>query len=378
MSSVPRLASTILLLCKAPLDGLRPCGRVAAAATPNDIEVLMVKRHAKARVMPNLYVFPGGGVDAADYTAAQSFLQSNHSSTKFGTTARLGTAELAAWASRVAALRELAEEVGCVLQKDQLITSVADWEQHQKSVPRGSNGESSSSKHSSDAGRGKLPYSCYDVDAAQQLHAVGRWVTPRFAAHRYDTYFFAAVVSGAIGRPGDGAAGIVEATRAIMSPQQLRLKEQLSEVSSAEWLRPLVALRRHEDPSDSFSLAPPTYLLLHALAAEESLKKLTQSWNAAPLPTMPAVEGGLLSKLPVALPSVEPLATCLPGGSVIEHFFLPQKYFAVPGWAIPRGRYTFPLEMYGARHHTVQLHVGESEVEAAAADQSQQVKPLNH
>lgn len=77
-------------------------------------QVLMGQRGAKAVFMPNKFVFPGGAVDAADYTAAPveidhktSALLSQHSPTG------------AAQALCTAALRELWEETGLTLKPSQ-------------------------------------------------------------------------------------------------------------------------------------------------------------------------------------------------------------------------------------------------------------------
>jgi 8-oxo-dGTP pyrophosphatase MutT (NUDIX family) len=75
------------------------------------MRLLMARRNAKHRFMPNVLVFPGGAVDEADYTARVA------SPLKPDVQARLerGVEPRLARALAVAAARELTEEVGLSL-----------------------------------------------------------------------------------------------------------------------------------------------------------------------------------------------------------------------------------------------------------------------
>jgi 8-oxo-dGTP pyrophosphatase MutT (NUDIX family) len=87
--SDPRPAASIVLL--------RRGGKHAQRA----LEVLMLKRSAEARFMPNVWVFPGGSVDAAD-----------------------GEGEAGC---RACAVRELSEEAGVELPVDEELVLFARW-----------------------------------------------------------------------------------------------------------------------------------------------------------------------------------------------------------------------------------------------------------
>src|SRR3954452_149855 len=83
--TTPRLAATIILL------------RGAAQA----LEVLLVRRTPQARFMGGVWVFPGGAVDAAE-----------------------GEGDAA---HRVAAVRELSEEAGIVLDDPGMLAKFSRW-----------------------------------------------------------------------------------------------------------------------------------------------------------------------------------------------------------------------------------------------------------
>lgn len=87
--SEPRPAASIVLL--------RRGGKHAQRA----LEVLLLKRSAEARFMPNVWVFPGGSVDAAD-----------------------GEGEAGC---RVCAVRELAEEAGIELPPEEELVLFSRW-----------------------------------------------------------------------------------------------------------------------------------------------------------------------------------------------------------------------------------------------------------
>jgi 8-oxo-dGTP pyrophosphatase MutT (NUDIX family) len=84
----------------APVDE-RPIRRAASAVcvrpSPGGVEVLVVERSAASRFLPGYIAFPGGAVDTEDEVRAERW---------FGDRAD---------AARVAAVRELAEEVGLAL-----------------------------------------------------------------------------------------------------------------------------------------------------------------------------------------------------------------------------------------------------------------------
>lgn len=179
---VPRLAATILLL----------------APAQSQFKILMMKRHSKARFMANTYVFPGGGVDDGDFRSAP-----------------LSSEAPAVVASRVAALRELAEETGLAIRADGSAAPVS-------AVP-----------------------SAESLAAAALVHPYAHWITPSIEKYRYDTWFF-----------------IHEAQAAAPS---LPMTADPKEVADVRWVSPEEALRLHSDTGAAFQLPPPTYLIMHHL-----------------------------------------------------------------------------------------------------------------
>src|SRR6187431_2985058 len=86
--AVPRPAATVLLL----RDG------------PEGVEILMTRRSATASFAPGAYVFPGGGIDAADAEA-------------HGIAARRPTQQDLRLTQAIAAIRESFEELGVLLAR---------------------------------------------------------------------------------------------------------------------------------------------------------------------------------------------------------------------------------------------------------------------
>ncbi len=87
--AVPRPAATVILL--------RRSGR----HRERGLEVLMLRRGSEARFMPNVWVFPGGAVDATDHDAARTLELE---------------VELDELAHRVCGARELAEEAAVPIE----------------------------------------------------------------------------------------------------------------------------------------------------------------------------------------------------------------------------------------------------------------------
>jgi 8-oxo-dGTP pyrophosphatase MutT (NUDIX family) len=75
-------------------------------------QVLMGRRPKKSRFAPDVFVFPGGGVEPADFAAAPSRPLDADCARRTGASPRLAEALAAA------ALRETAEETGVVLPSD--------------------------------------------------------------------------------------------------------------------------------------------------------------------------------------------------------------------------------------------------------------------
>ena len=62
----PRLAATVIICRQAARES------TSSSSSALDYEVLFVKRHSKARFMPDFHVFPGGTVEVSDFEAEWS------------------------------------------------------------------------------------------------------------------------------------------------------------------------------------------------------------------------------------------------------------------------------------------------------------------
>ena len=207
----PRNAATVMLL--------RPC-------PPDGVEVLMLRRTAAMKFAPGAYVFPGGSVDEADFSAEIGW--HGPSPADFGTW--LGcSAELAA-ALVCAAVRETFEESGVLLAgtPDRLAVGLADpsWEADRMAMT---------------AGTLTLPGLLARRGLAVRADLLvpwTRWITPEAEPRRFDTWFFAAALPA-----GQEATG------------------HLAEADKTAWLRPADAISAARD--GTISLLPPTATTLN-------------------------------------------------------------------------------------------------------------------
>jgi 8-oxo-dGTP pyrophosphatase MutT (NUDIX family) len=209
--AAPRNAATVMLL--------RPC-------PPDGVEVLMLRRTAAMKFAPGAYVFPGGSVDEADFSAEIGW--HGPSPADFG--ARLGCSAELAGALVCAAVRETFEESGVLLAgtPDRLAAGLAgpSWEADRMALT---------------AGTLALP----DLLARRGLAVRAdllvpwtRWITPEAEPRRFDTWFFAAALPA-----GQEATG------------------HLAEADKTAWLRPADAISAARD--GSISLLPPTVTTLN-------------------------------------------------------------------------------------------------------------------
>jgi len=209
-----RLAATILLL----RDG------------PEGLEVFMVQRPARGD-FPDLHVFPGGKVDAADDLgdAAVCGLDDAQASRCLG---------LAAGGRRfwVAAVRECFEEGGVLLaQRDGRIPALAEVELHERFLGY---------REALVSGRLDMAALCAReslVLCLDQVHYFSHWLTPAAAPRRFDTRFFVA-------RMPDGQ----------------RTLACLEELAGDAWVRPAAALDAYR--SGHWQMIAPTLITLTSLA----------------------------------------------------------------------------------------------------------------
>jgi 8-oxo-dGTP pyrophosphatase MutT (NUDIX family) len=209
--AAPRNAATVMLL--------RP-GR------PDGVEVLMLRRTAAMKFAPGAYVFPGGSVDEADFSAEIGW--HGPSPADFGSW--LGCSAELAGALVCAAVRETFEESGVLLAgtPDGAVASTADpsWEADRMALT---------------AGTLTLPGLLARRGLAVRADLLvpwTRWITPEAEPRRFDTWFFAAALPG-----GQEATG------------------HLAEADKAAWLRPAEAIAAAR--AGTISLLPPTATTLN-------------------------------------------------------------------------------------------------------------------
>jgi len=207
----PRNAATVMLL--------RSC-------TPDGVEVLMLRRTAAMKFAPGAYVFPGGSVDEADFSAEIGWL--GPSPADFG--ARLGCSAELAGALVCAAVRETFEESGVLLAgaPGGAVATLADstWEADRMALT---------------AGTLTLPGLLAKHGLAVRADLLvpwTRWITPAAEPRRFDTWFFAAALPA-----GQEATG------------------HLAEADKTAWLRPADAISAAQ--AGTISLLPPTAATLN-------------------------------------------------------------------------------------------------------------------
>src|SRR5215469_7886297 len=188
----PRDAATVMVL--------RPAGKGAGVSIPHGstgspereltsqasagIEVLMLRRTAAMKFAPGAYVFPGGAVDEADFSADIAW--HGPSPADFG--ARLGCSAELARALVCAAVRETFEEAGVLLAGQSTPDGAV-------AAPAGSSWEDD--RMALTAGTLTLSGLLTQRDLALRADLLvpwTRWITPEAEPRRFDTWFFAAAL----------------------------------------------------------------------------------------------------------------------------------------------------------------------------------------
>ena len=155
--------------------------------TARGVEVLMLQRSHSLKFMPGVYVFPGGGLDAADSAPEMGELCVGLEDRAASRALGVESGGLAYW---VAAIREAFEEAGILLAYD-AAGKMVDM-----------NGEAAgrykAHRHTLD-GRGKHAEFGRIMRneglrlATDRLLYFGHWITPVNVPRRYDTRFFLAL-----------------------------------------------------------------------------------------------------------------------------------------------------------------------------------------
>jgi 8-oxo-dGTP pyrophosphatase MutT (NUDIX family) len=206
----PRDAATVMVLRQAPAG----------------LEVLMLRRTAAMKFAPGAYVFPGGSVDAGDFSPAVGW--HGPSPADFG--ALLGCPADLARALVCAAVRETFEESGVLL---------AGRPDGTLAVPSGESWEAD--RMALTAGTLTLADLLSRRDLvlrADLLVPWARWITPEAEPRRFDARFFAAALPA-----GQLATG------------------HLAEADETAWLRPADAIEAAR--AGTIFLLPPTAATLN-------------------------------------------------------------------------------------------------------------------
>ena len=177
---------------------------------PKGYEVFMIERPAKG-AFPKLHVFPGGKIDPSDSQLAQ------HSPSLSDTRASqlLGVKEngLHFW---VCAIRECFEECGILFARrnDALLTVRTETDQQRVTEW--------AQRVAADSGNFQLVLAAHKLTlATDEVHYFSHWITPKIAPVRFNTRFFLAKL-----------------------PAEQKTDTQSTEIVSACWVRPDVALEK--------------------------------------------------------------------------------------------------------------------------------------
>ena len=251
---MPRPAATVLLL--------RDSG--------DGVEVLMTRRSASASFAPGAYVFPGGGIDAAD-SAAHAMA------------ARRPTQDDLRLTQAIAAIRESFEELGILLAR------------HANAEPAGAQDIAALDRHEPFFAQCQARGLTLSAD---QVYVLAHWVTDRDLPRRFDVPFLVARM------PEDQTPVADEA-------------EQFEPV----WVRPAHALERHK--AGSFFMIFPTIRTLERLAKFESVDAVLQAcasdkplWTSCPRAGF--LSGAEARYMEHEMPYGE-LALVSPDGQMVHH-----------------------------------------------------------
>ena len=211
-----------LLHPQRPPAATRPAATVLLLRDgPQGLEVLMTRRSMSASFAPGAYVFPGGGIDAADALA-------HHQSTRRASQSDLHLTQA------IAAIRESFEELGVLLARraDGSHLNTADIATLDRQAPFAAQC----------AAKGLT------LDGAD-VFVLAHWITDRDLPRRFDVPFLVARM------PEDQAPVADE-----------------SEQFEPEWIRPADALARYE--AGSFFIIFPTIRTLERLQAHATVQSV--------------------------------------------------------------------------------------------------------
>jgi 8-oxo-dGTP pyrophosphatase MutT (NUDIX family) len=171
---VPRLSASVILVRDAP-DGL---------------ETFMVRRHARSRVAPSAYVFPGGTVRPDDFPSADM----DTDTLRLALTRRSDSPVASADAATIyaAAIRELFEEAGVLMARG---SNGRVLEIDAQDIPRQERlAAARLMLQSQQVSMIDVLVETGGLPAYECLVPFSHWVTPTLAPTRFDTRFFMAAM----------------------------------------------------------------------------------------------------------------------------------------------------------------------------------------
>ncbi|HEV3153937.1 MAG TPA: hypothetical protein VGZ02_09050 [Candidatus Baltobacteraceae bacterium] len=264
-----RLAATVMLV--------RPAGQT--------FEVFMLRRSEASHFAPDVYVFPGGTLDAAD-TAAEMLNRTKgvepaavRAQFRAQTPANLpapddGPTDREAAGLLVAGLRELFEEAGVLLACD---ASGCPWPDAHFEAGRTRLHEA---REKVASGRMRFDQLLEELDVYANAHALAlfsQWITPPVYPRRYNTHFFVALAGG------DQAAAA-----------------DAYETHDGVWIAPKTALARYEE--GAFRMVYPTVKHIERLAEFDDAAALLEFARNKPIyRVMPQTPGAHQFALPPEL-----------------------------------------------------------------------------
>ena len=234
-SEIPCAAATVVLL----------------RDTDASMEVLLLRRHAKASNMAGVYVFPGGKLDDADSHLDPATLLDQPQATLHAGLNEPGTDAPTASGLYVAALREALEECGLLLAEASDPSAQVDALRARALLREG------------------MPF-CDMLAQLQlrlqtrQLTPWSRWITPlapSMHTRRFDTRFFVA-----------------------QAPTGQTALHDNEETTDSVWLAPRAALEQYRD--GHIDLAPPQIMSLAHLARHATVQGVLDAARRQPPPTI--------------------------------------------------------------------------------------------
>lgn len=276
-----RDAATVMLVRDDPA-GTSPAARSGLSdLLPGDalgpMEIFMLRRNRNSDFLGGAYVFPGGAIDPADRNVNLGHYCTGRTDAEASELLGLPSGGLAYW---VAAIRECFEEAGVLLAYDRhgQVLSLAD-----PAVER----RFARYRQAVNDGKASLVEICETerlILAVDRIHYFSHWITPVGAPRRYDTRFFVAE-----------------------APSEQTTLEDRQEAVASLWVRPAVALERHE--RGELDLILPTIRNLQAIGQFHTSAGLLEA--AAAIESVPTV-------LPLVVSDAEGRRVVVPGDPVSE------------------------------------------------------------